>query len=200
MVFLFSIKFLCLTFWQGKVALVSAYGIHELHVFIFVLAVVHVLYCITTLALGRTKVLNLPYTIATPLSLSLSQLSYALYLTVCEPRRYLVHNNLSHKCVFILFYIYYTVYFSIYKIIISEPHTACVQNTSSSYIEIWMITKFFFGMDCRWENGRLGRTKQRQLNTITITVSLNSNSNTFRRVNIANQLSFVSHYFRWEYM
>ncbi|XP_050250166.1 MLO-like protein 6 [Quercus robur] len=40
---------------KGKVALVSAYGIHELHVFIFVLAVVHVLYCITTLALGRTK-------------------------------------------------------------------------------------------------------------------------------------------------
>nr|XP_023925274.1 MLO-like protein 12 [Quercus suber] len=40
---------------KGKVALVSAYGIHELHVFIFVLAVIHVLYCITTLALGRTK-------------------------------------------------------------------------------------------------------------------------------------------------
>ncbi|XP_065624280.1 MLO-like protein 6 isoform X5 [Quercus suber] len=30
-------------------------GIHQLHIFIFVLAVVHVLYCITTLALGRTK-------------------------------------------------------------------------------------------------------------------------------------------------
>ncbi|XP_050250163.1 MLO-like protein 6 isoform X1 [Quercus robur] len=43
---------------KGKVALVSAYGIHELHVFIFVLAVVHVLYCITTLALGRTKMIK----------------------------------------------------------------------------------------------------------------------------------------------
>ncbi|KAL4621408.1 hypothetical protein ACB092_06G225300 [Castanea dentata] len=40
---------------EGKVALVSKLGIHQLHIFIFVLAVVHVLYCITTLALGRTK-------------------------------------------------------------------------------------------------------------------------------------------------
>ncbi|KAH7547920.1 hypothetical protein JRO89_XS14G0038700 [Xanthoceras sorbifolium] len=39
----------------GQVAFVSAYGIHQLHIFIFVLAVFHVLYCITTLALGRTK-------------------------------------------------------------------------------------------------------------------------------------------------
>ncbi|KAK4578863.1 hypothetical protein RGQ29_028796 [Quercus rubra] len=40
---------------EGKVALVSKLGIHQLHIFIFVLAVVHVLYCIITLALGRTK-------------------------------------------------------------------------------------------------------------------------------------------------
>ncbi|WZY82061.1 hypothetical protein YC2023_028445 [Brassica napus] len=40
---------------QGKVALVSAYGIHQLHIFIFVLAVFHILYCIITYALGKTK-------------------------------------------------------------------------------------------------------------------------------------------------
>ncbi|VVB17473.1 unnamed protein product [Arabis nemorensis] len=40
---------------KGKVALVSAYGIHQLHIFIFVLAVFHILYCITTYALGKTK-------------------------------------------------------------------------------------------------------------------------------------------------
>lgn len=40
---------------KGKVALVSSYGIHQLHIFIFVLAVVHVLYCIITYFLGRTK-------------------------------------------------------------------------------------------------------------------------------------------------
>ncbi|KAE8723443.1 MLO-like protein 6 [Hibiscus syriacus] len=40
---------------KGKVALVSAYGIHQLHIFIFVLAVSHILYCILTYALGRTK-------------------------------------------------------------------------------------------------------------------------------------------------
>ncbi|KAK7315869.1 hypothetical protein VNO77_34451 [Canavalia gladiata] len=40
---------------KGKVAFVSAYGIHQLHMFIFVLAVFHILQCIITLTLGRTK-------------------------------------------------------------------------------------------------------------------------------------------------
>ncbi|KAM1406415.1 hypothetical protein ACFXTH_001091 [Malus domestica] len=40
---------------KGKVAFVSAYGIHQLHMFIFVLAVFHVLYCILTLGFGRYK-------------------------------------------------------------------------------------------------------------------------------------------------
>ncbi|XP_047270863.1 MLO-like protein 6 [Capsicum annuum] len=40
---------------KGKVPFVSADGIHQLHIFIFALAVFHVLYCITTLALGRAK-------------------------------------------------------------------------------------------------------------------------------------------------
>lgn len=40
---------------KGKVPFVSADGIHQLHIFIFVLAVFHVLYCVTTLALGRAK-------------------------------------------------------------------------------------------------------------------------------------------------
>ncbi|XP_010476042.1 PREDICTED: MLO-like protein 2 isoform X3 [Camelina sativa] len=39
----------------GKVAFVSAYGIHQLHIFIFVLAVVHVIYCIVTYGLGKSK-------------------------------------------------------------------------------------------------------------------------------------------------
>ncbi|XP_049933777.1 MLO-like protein 6 isoform X2 [Nymphaea colorata] len=38
-----------------KIALVSSTGINQLHIFIFVLAVSHVLYCITTMALGRAK-------------------------------------------------------------------------------------------------------------------------------------------------
>ncbi|KAI9076128.1 hypothetical protein K1719_041826 [Acacia pycnantha] len=40
---------------QGKVAFVSSDGIHQLHIFIFVLACFHVLYCILTLALSRAK-------------------------------------------------------------------------------------------------------------------------------------------------
>ncbi|KAK8671638.1 hypothetical protein V6N13_038228 [Hibiscus sabdariffa] len=42
-------------FSDGKAALVSSYGIHQLHIFIFVLAVCHILYCIIIYALGRTK-------------------------------------------------------------------------------------------------------------------------------------------------
>ncbi|KAF7132481.1 hypothetical protein RHSIM_Rhsim09G0153000 [Rhododendron simsii] len=40
---------------KGKVQFVSAYGIHQLHIFIFVLALFHVLYCIITLGLGTLK-------------------------------------------------------------------------------------------------------------------------------------------------
>ncbi|KAF8027520.1 hypothetical protein BT93_E0426 [Corymbia citriodora subsp. variegata] len=40
---------------KGKYAFVTAYGIHQLHIFIFVLAIFHVLYCLTTLALGNIK-------------------------------------------------------------------------------------------------------------------------------------------------
>ncbi|KAJ0970144.1 hypothetical protein J5N97_023021 [Dioscorea zingiberensis] len=39
----------------NKVPLISTDGIHQLHILIFVLAVTHVLYCITTMALGRLK-------------------------------------------------------------------------------------------------------------------------------------------------
>ncbi|XP_040995372.1 MLO-like protein 6 [Juglans microcarpa x Juglans regia] len=40
---------------KDKVPFVSKDGIHQLHIFIFVLAVFHVLYCVLTLALGRAK-------------------------------------------------------------------------------------------------------------------------------------------------
>lgn len=40
---------------QGKVALMSASSMHQLHIFIFVLAVFHVFYSVTTMALGRLK-------------------------------------------------------------------------------------------------------------------------------------------------
>ncbi|KAM7496708.1 hypothetical protein LguiA_021122 [Lonicera macranthoides] len=41
---------------NGKVPFVSSDGIHQLHVFIFVLALFHVLCCILTMTLGRFKV------------------------------------------------------------------------------------------------------------------------------------------------
>ncbi|XP_061349013.1 MLO-like protein 6 [Gastrolobium bilobum] len=40
---------------EGKVPFVSSDGIHQLHIFIFVLAVFHVLYSVLTMALGRLK-------------------------------------------------------------------------------------------------------------------------------------------------
>ncbi|KAJ4951113.1 hypothetical protein NE237_027945 [Protea cynaroides] len=44
---------------KGKVPFVSSEAILELHIFIFVLAVFHVLHCIATMALGRLKVMIL---------------------------------------------------------------------------------------------------------------------------------------------
>ncbi|KAI3470456.1 hypothetical protein Pfo_027119 [Paulownia fortunei] len=41
---------------KGKVQFVSAYGVNQLHKFIFVLAVSHVLCCVTTIGLGRLKI------------------------------------------------------------------------------------------------------------------------------------------------
>ncbi|MCL7040328.1 hypothetical protein MKW94_030187 [Papaver nudicaule] len=40
---------------KGKIPLISKEAIHQLHIFIFVLAVSHLLYCILTMALGRAK-------------------------------------------------------------------------------------------------------------------------------------------------
>lgn len=40
---------------KGQVPFVSSDGIHQLHIFIFVLAVFHVIYCILTMVLGRLK-------------------------------------------------------------------------------------------------------------------------------------------------
>ncbi|XP_058080207.1 MLO protein homolog 1-like [Magnolia sinica] len=39
----------------GKVSLISQSGVHQLHIFIFVLAVFHVLYSVITMALGQAK-------------------------------------------------------------------------------------------------------------------------------------------------
>ncbi|KAL4556380.1 hypothetical protein LXL04_039031 [Taraxacum kok-saghyz] len=41
---------------QGKVQLVSLEGLHQLHMFVFVLAVVHVVFCATTMVLGVAKI------------------------------------------------------------------------------------------------------------------------------------------------
>ncbi|KAI3752370.1 hypothetical protein L2E82_24363 [Cichorium intybus] len=41
---------------QGKVQLVSLEGLHQLHIFVFVLAVVHVIFCATTMVLGVAKI------------------------------------------------------------------------------------------------------------------------------------------------
>nr|CAD1844679.1 unnamed protein product [Ananas comosus var. bracteatus] len=42
----------------GKVPLVSSHGLHQLHIFIFFLAVFHVAYSAITMALGRAKIRN----------------------------------------------------------------------------------------------------------------------------------------------
>ncbi|KAG9129105.1 hypothetical protein Leryth_006380 [Lithospermum erythrorhizon] len=44
---------------QGKVPLISKLGVHQLHIFIFVLAVFHVLYSMITMFLAQAKVCHL---------------------------------------------------------------------------------------------------------------------------------------------
>lgn len=41
---------------QGKIPLLSIEALHELHIFIFIIGVVHVVFCATTMALGGIKV------------------------------------------------------------------------------------------------------------------------------------------------
>lgn len=41
---------------QGKVPLISSEAVHHLHIFIFVLAVVHVTFCVLTIIFGSAKV------------------------------------------------------------------------------------------------------------------------------------------------
>lgn len=41
---------------KGKVAMLSLEGLHHLHIFIFVLAVVHVIFCVTTMVLGGARI------------------------------------------------------------------------------------------------------------------------------------------------
>ncbi|KAF4349386.1 hypothetical protein F8388_012556 [Cannabis sativa] len=41
---------------NGKVPLITYTGVHQLHIFIFVLAVFHVLYSVITIALGKAKI------------------------------------------------------------------------------------------------------------------------------------------------
>lgn len=41
---------------QGQVPLLSIEALHQLHMFVFVLAVVHVIFCVSTMVLGGAKV------------------------------------------------------------------------------------------------------------------------------------------------
>ncbi|QCE07959.1 mlo protein [Vigna unguiculata] len=50
-----TLSYIFCLFYKGKVAFMSKYGIHQLHIFVFVLAIFHILQCIITLTLGRTK-------------------------------------------------------------------------------------------------------------------------------------------------
>ena len=48
---------LSLSLSQGKVPLLSLEALHQLHIFIFVLALVHVIFCVSTMFLGGVRVI-----------------------------------------------------------------------------------------------------------------------------------------------
>lgn len=54
--FYFHFYIIFLFCYQGKIPLLSLEALHQLHIFIFVLAVVHVIFCATTMVLGGAKV------------------------------------------------------------------------------------------------------------------------------------------------
>ena len=43
---------------QGKAPLLPLEALHQLHIFIFVLAVVHVIFCVTVMTLGAARVMH----------------------------------------------------------------------------------------------------------------------------------------------
>ena len=48
---------LSLSLSQGKVQLISLEALHQLHIFIFVLAIFHVIFCVSTMVLGGVRVI-----------------------------------------------------------------------------------------------------------------------------------------------
>jgi mlo protein len=70
---------------DGKVSLISINALHQLHIFIFFLAVFHVSYSAITMALGRAKV---PYI----------QLIYFLACSIIRPPSMILHIVLSDTC------------------------------------------------------------------------------------------------------
>ncbi|KAF2565610.1 hypothetical protein F2Q68_00025639 [Brassica cretica] len=76
---------------KGKVAFVSSYGMHQLHIFIFVLAVCHVIYCIVTYALGKIKVVSTSTMCSKPVEILLlfAKICFVLmFLSVTQMRRW----------------------------------------------------------------------------------------------------------------
>lgn len=53
----FLLTISCFYDFQGQVPLVSVEALHQLHIFIFVLAVFHVIFCASTMVLGGARVM-----------------------------------------------------------------------------------------------------------------------------------------------
>jgi len=58
---LFLLTIDLLVWLQGQVPLVSVEALHQLHIFIFVLAVFHVIFCASTMVLGGARVIPLAF-------------------------------------------------------------------------------------------------------------------------------------------
>ena len=74
----------CDLFWQGKVPLLSEEALHQLHIFIFVLAVAHVFFSATTMLLGGAKV-NRPRLSAELLYVALTGCCWLRAVFICYP-------------------------------------------------------------------------------------------------------------------
>lgn len=102
---------------QGKAQLVSANGINQLHLFIFVLAISHVVCCATTLGLGRLKVTHINF-IDRHINISCIY-AYYVYkssiICIVFSTKFRSSKYLIMACIMVVEIVrYYTLYNSIY--------------------------------------------------------------------------------------
>lgn len=84
-------------FLQGKVPLLSVEAIHQLHIFIFVLAITHVIFSVTTMLLGGAQVCNFWHALQFSSRIATFASSFLLYLWTTQIHQWKQWENEIQK-------------------------------------------------------------------------------------------------------